>query len=156
MNTEDMIDNTIASLKIISMIKKNGRLSVRKGQLTIESDDNMQTLRRWFYHDSREVSLMHIKNTIFNAIKISKGILENKIETELKTWSLQRLAIEMQNCQAGLLNLKTTYNDDSLMIANIDVISDRLKAHCDEILSVINSKDYEKPTTHKASAHNSK
>ena len=47
----------------------------------------------------------------------------------------------MQNCQSGLLNLKTTYNDDSLMIANLDVINDRLKAHCEELIEYISTKD---------------
>lgn len=133
MNTEEMIDNTIANLKVIGMVQKNGRLSVRKGQLTLEPDDHFTKLRRWFNKDSRDLTLMHMRNTINNAIKLSKGIFTNKIETELKNWSIQRLANEMQNCQLGLVNLKTTYNDDSMMVANLDVILDRLKAHCAEL-----------------------
>lgn len=128
-----MIDNTIANLKVIGMVQKNGRLSVRKGQLTLEPDDHLMKLRRWFNKDSRDLTLMHIRNTINNAIKLSKGIFTNMIETELKGWSIQRLANEMQNCQLGLVNLKTTYNDDSMMVANLDVILDRLIAHCSEL-----------------------
>ena len=151
MNSEDMIDNTIASLKIISMIPKNGRLSIKKGQLTLETDDHFQRLRRWLMNDSRQLTLMHIKNTINNAIKLSRGIVDNKIETELKKWSLSRLTNEMQNCKHGLLNLKTTYSEDSLMIANLDVITDRLTAHCEELHVYLNLpkesiRDKNKPT----------
>lgn len=139
MNTEEMIDNTIANLKVIGMIQKNGRLAVRKGQLTIESDDHLQTIRRWLNKDSRDLALMHIRNTINNAIKLSKGMIENTVSTDLKTWALQRLATEMQNCQSGLLNLKTTYADDSLMVANLDVMNDRLVAHHKELFEYIAS-----------------
>lgn len=141
MNSEDQIDATITALKVISMVQKNGRLSVRKGQLTLEPDDHFKTVRRWFFKDSRDHALMHIKNTINNAIKLSKGIIENKLETELKSWSVQRLAKEMQNCQAGLVNLKTTYNDDPLFKANVDVILDRLQAHCAELISHLSAAD---------------
>ena len=135
MNTEDQIDGTITALKVISMVQKNGRSSVRKGQLTLEADDHLTTLRRWFFKDSRDHTLMHIKNTINNAIKLSKGIIENKVDTELKDWTVNRLATEMQNCQSGLMNLKTTYNDDPLFKASIDVLNDRLQEHCKELLN---------------------
>lgn len=137
MNTEEMIDNTIANLKVIGMIQKNGRLAVRKGQLTIESDDHLQTIRRWLNKDSRDLALMHIRNTVNNAIKLSKGMINNTVSTELKTWALHRLATEMQNCQSGLVNLKTTYANDSLMVANLDVMNDRLIAHHKELFDFI-------------------
>lgn len=135
MNIEDQIDNTIASLKIIGMVPKNGKLSVRKGQLTLEKDDHLQKLRRWIYKDSRELMLMHIKNTINNAIMLSKGLIDGKIETDLKMWSIQSLAKEMQNCIMGLTNLKTTYSDDSIIICSLDVISERLQQHCRDLMN---------------------
>lgn len=137
MNTEELIDNTIANLKVIGMVQKNGRLSIRKGQLTIEPDDHFQKLRRWFNKDSRDLTLMHIRNTINNAIRLSKGLMDNSIETELKAWVLQKLTVEMKNCEAGIMNLKTTYNDDSQMVANLDVIGDRLQAQYSELFHFI-------------------
>ena len=140
MNTEDMIDSTITSLKVISMVPKNGRLSVRKGQLTLEPDDAMQKFRRWFNKDSRDHALMHIKNTVQNAISLSKGIIDQKLETELKEWTINRLSTEMQNCQSGLINLKTTYNEDSLFKASIDVIIERLQAYCEELITHLDAR----------------
>lgn len=135
MNADELIDNTIANLKIISMVSKNGKLSVRKGQLMLDTDDNYQTIRRWINRDSRELTLLHVKNTINNAIRISKGIANNEFEIDpaLRLWTIQKLVTEMKNCSNGLVNLKTTYIDDSVMVANIDVIKDRLEANCAQI-----------------------
>jgi hypothetical protein len=135
MTTENNIDNTITALKVISMVGKNGRLSVRKGHLTLESEDTMQKFRRWFNKDSRDQTLIHIKNTIHNAMQLSTGLKARTIQTELKEWTFQCLHTEMQNCQAGLMNLKTTYNDDPLFKASIEVIHERLNAHCKELMS---------------------
>jgi hypothetical protein len=142
MNTEDLIDTTITNLKIIGCVPKNGRLCIRKGSLSLESDDHLQTLRRWFNRDSREITIIHIRNTINNAMKLSKGLATNQIETELRTWTLNKLMQEMNNCQQGLINLKTTYNYDTSYKASIDVLSERLQANCEE-LHIITNKQLE-------------
>jgi hypothetical protein len=133
MNPDEMIDNTLTSLKIMAMLPKNGRLCVRKGQLAIESDDNWQTIRRWINHDSRDQIMLHMRNCIGNAIKLSKGLIHNQIETDLKSWTIGRLLVEMKNSQTGLVNLKTTYCSDPAMVAAIDVLIERLNANCDEL-----------------------
>jgi phage host-nuclease inhibitor protein Gam len=83
---------------------------------------------------------MHIKNTVQNAISLSKGIIDQKLETELKEWTINRLSTEMQNCQSGLINLKTTYNEDSLFKASIDVIIERLQAYCEELITHLDAR----------------
>jgi hypothetical protein len=133
MNTEEQIDDTITSLKIIAMVQKNGRLCIRKGQLAIEPDDRIQAIRRWFNRDSRDQILLHLRICINNAVKLSRAILHNQIDVELKPWTLQRLLAEMTNSQHGLINLKTTYCNDPAMVAAIDVLIERLHAHCNEL-----------------------
>lgn len=128
MNAEDLIDNTITNLKIIGMVQKNGRLCVRRGQLTLESDDYLQLLRRWVHKDSRTHALMHVRNTINNAVTLYKDISQDKFDVQMKAWTLSQLAKELASCQTGLVNLKTTYADDSVMVANLDVILNRLAA----------------------------
>jgi hypothetical protein len=140
MNIEDQIDNTLTNLKIIAMIPKNGRLCVRKGFLNLETEDHFQTIRRFLNNDSRDICLDHIKNTILNAIKITKNIMNNQIEVELKNWTLQQISIEIRNCQTGLTNLKTTYNDDAVMKSQIDVLLERLNVHCEELSEYQQSK----------------
>jgi len=145
MNIDEQIDNTITTLKVLGMLPKNGRLCVRKGQLTLEADNQMQKIKRWIYRDSRDVTLIHIKNTMSNTNKLIKGIMNNQIELELKTWSLHRFLAEMINCQAGLVNLKTTYLDDTSMVATLDVICDRLQANCLELKTYLNNTEAENP-----------
>ena len=143
MNIDEQIDNTITTLKVLGMLPKNGRLCVRKGQLTLEADNQMQKIKRWIYRDSRDVTLIHIKNTMSNTNKLIKGIMTNQIDIELKTWSLHRFLAEMINCQAGLVNLKTTYLDDTSMVATLDVICDRLQANCLELKTYLNNSEAE-------------
>ena len=148
MNTEDLIDTTITNLKIIGSTPKNGRLCIRKGQLTLEHDNHFQLIRRWWNRDSRDITLVHIRNTIGNAIKLSKGIICNQIQADLKKWTIDKLLQEMTNCQSGLLNLKTTYNDDYSFMASLDVLSERLQANCEELLDYMSK--------HKENAGNQK
>jgi hypothetical protein len=131
---EEFIDNTIANLKIIGMLQKSQKLCIRKGQLTIELDDKMQFLRRWLHNDSRDHILMHVKNTVSNAIKIA-GTLMAKKESIITfhQWTLTRIMQEMESAEHGLLNLKTTYVSDAIMIANLDVLIDRLTVNRKEI-----------------------
>lgn len=131
---EDFFDNTIANLKIISMLQKNQKLCVRKGQLTLEREDRLQFIRRWFHSDSRDHILMHVRNSINNAIKIAKSLTEKENSTyKLKDWTLTKIMEEMEQAENGLINLKTTYAGDSIIIANLDVLIDRLKVNGEEI-----------------------
>ena len=126
---EDLIDNTITNLKIIALCPKNSRLCVRKNQLMIETDDYLQSARRWFYRDSRDLTLFHIKNTISNAITLIKSLNNKDFSLDLKDWTLTTLLQELLNAKEGLINLKETYNDDSVFKANIDIIIERLLAY---------------------------
>ena len=137
--TEDFIDNTIAGLKVISMVPKNGKLAVKKGQLCLESQLKAQGLRRWLNGDSRDMTLLHVKNTVSNAFKIGRMLMNadhnnvSVIEETMRMWTLERIATELEKSETGLLNLKTTYADDSMILATIDVMVDRQRAHRSEI-----------------------
>lgn len=130
---DDLVDKTMANLKLIGMINKGEKVCLRKGQLNIEQVDRLQSFRRWYNKDSRDVTLIHIRNTINDAIKIAKGLMMNNIQSEMKTWTVGALNQELKNCDTGLQNLKTTYIDDPSFLANIDVLCDKCKAQCEEI-----------------------
>ncbi len=130
---DEVVDRTMANLKLISMITKGEKLCVRKGQLNIEQIDRLQPIRRWYNKDSRDVSLIHIRNSINDAIKITKSLLDNKLQTDLSAWTVNALNEEIKKCEIGLQNLKTTYADDPSFVANLDVMIDRCQAHSDEI-----------------------
>jgi hypothetical protein len=130
---DELVDKTMANLKLIGMIKKGEKVCLRKGQLNIEYVDRLQSLRRWYNKDSRDVSLIHIRNTINDAIKIAKGLIANNIQSDLKIWTVSALNQELRNCENGMQNLKTTYIDDPSFLANIEVLLDKCKAQADEI-----------------------
>ncbi len=138
MNSDEYIDNVMANMKVIGMLQKNSKLCVRKGQLAIDSNNHFQFIRRWFNKDSRDSVMMHARNTINNAIKISKSIMCESIQMDLKDWTLTRINQEMEACELGLVNLKATYMDDAMMVASIDVMVDRLKANREEIMKYYN------------------
>jgi hypothetical protein len=133
MNTDDFVDNVIANMKVIAMVQSNAKLCIRKGQLAVDVDDRFQSVRRWIYKDSRDNIIMHIRNIINNAIKISKGLMKDEISSDLKDWTLVRMNEEMRACEIGLINLKTTYIGDSATVAALDVLIDRLKANYEEL-----------------------
>ena len=70
MASDEFVDSTIANLKVIGMVPRNGRLCVRKGQLCIDATDQLQPLRRWVRGDSRDLTLLHVRNTVQNACRI--------------------------------------------------------------------------------------
>ena len=133
MATEEFIESTIATMKIIGMVPKNGKLCVRKGQLCLDTVQG-QGFRRWLNGDSRDCTLMHAKNTIHNAIKINRVIMtSNDSMSAENEWTLRRMLAELEACESGLQNLKTTYACDSMILANLDVIIDRQHAHQIEV-----------------------
>lgn len=144
---DEVVDRTMANLKLISMINKGEKLCVRKGQLNIEQVDRLQPFRRWFNKDSRDVSLIHIRNTINDAIKITKSLIANNLQTDLSTWTVNTLNEELKKCEIGLQNMKTTYAEDPSYIANLDVMIDRCKAHSTEIDKGLGILQARKPAT---------
>ena len=112
---EEFIDNIITNLKILSIIEINDKLGVRKGHLSIDNG-RLQFIRRWFYRDSRDVIKIFIRDLVKNIT-----IVFSKINSyEDSGWVLARILTELENIEKGLINLKTTYSDDQVMIVSIE------------------------------------
>ncbi len=141
MQGDDFVDATMANLKIISMLQKNDKIRVHKGNISIDRGDGaVQAVRRWLNRDSRDVTLIHVRNTISNAIRIactlSSSIITTTRGSGLKDWTLQRFVGEMAAAELGLQNLRATYMMDSGVVASIDVMTERLRANCDELIRI--------------------
>lgn len=162
MDTEDFIDSTIANLKIMGMLQKNDKIRVHKGQISIDRSENAmvpfsQALRRWINRDSRDVTLIHLRNTVGNAIRVARALAASssaaassglslspggsspmmatmKPSGEMRGWTLQRLIEEMHAAEMGLQNLRATYNEDSSFMAAIDVLMDRLRMNSEDVV----------------------
>lgn len=163
MDAEDFIDSTIANLKIVGMLQKNDKIRVHKGQISIDRGDGaVQAVRRWLNRDSRDVTLIHLRNTVNNAIRIARALAfaeghggkqrdpqqpggavrhggdvrplwASKPCGDMREWTLKRLVDEMQAAEIGLQNLRATYNADSSVIAAVDVLMDRLRINSEDM-----------------------
>lgn len=128
---EDYVDVLIADLKVVASVPNGGRLSVRRGHLSVDATVHGQCLTRFWYGDSRDSTLQHVKNTVAGAVRTADGIMAAPGEPDWKAvWTLERLACEMERAESGLRNLRSTYAADSGMTAALQVVSERLQAHC--------------------------
>ena len=121
---EETIDLIITNIKVISQLNPNDKLCIRKGHLYIDTSSNFQFIKRWFYCDSREITLIYIHKLIKNI----RFILENcNCNSDDRLWILTRILNELENAEQGLINLKRTYSLDPYMSANIENISYKFK-----------------------------
>jgi len=140
---EESIDNIITNLKIISLVKVDEKLSIRKGHLQIDNSSNFQFLKRWFYRDSREFILLFIKDLIR-----SISSLFDKINSYRdSSWVLSRVLTEMENAKAGFINLKTTYCTDSVMVVKFDNVNVKFCELIEQIKNKINLCSHSYTTT---------
>ena len=142
---EDQIDVTIANLKILGMLQTGGKRCVRRTQLAVDRESRLQGVRRWLSKDSRDVTLVHIRKTLNAAVGIASAILATHegasaqaphaahAPGDLSAWTLARLIEEMRACESGLQILKASYADDSATVAALEVLADRLRAHCADL-----------------------
>ena len=125
MINDNFIDDIITNLKIIGLIEPNNKLSIKNGHLKLDKLDNLQFLRRWLNRDSREHTIIFLKNIIKNVSELINR-LDNFTETD-RRWIIRRIVCELENVEIGIKNLKTTYIDDSFIIVNLDNILCKLK-----------------------------
>jgi hypothetical protein len=133
---DDYIDVLIANLKVLAAVPNGGRLAVRRGQLSIDVTVHGQCVTRFWYGDSRETTIHHVKNSVAGAMRATDAIMApsgGKGPDWKDLWTLDHVSREMQSAEFGLRNLRSTYANDVGTIAALHVISERLEAHCDMI-----------------------
>lgn len=132
---DEQIDQCIVSLKIIGMIQENSKLCIKDGMLSIELNNKFTILNKLCNknNNNKRQYIDHVRKSILNAILISKNIINKKTEFEMLEWTLKRMLKEFSTCQNGLINLKTIYSNDTLIIAHIDTLIDRLSLSCEEL-----------------------
>ena len=116
---EESIDNIITNLKIISLVKIDEKLSIRKGHLQIDNSSNFQFIKRWFFRDSRDIILLFIKDLI----RSLTTLIDKLSSYKERVWLLTRIYTEMENAKAGLVNLKTTYSTDPIMVVKFENVN---------------------------------
>jgi hypothetical protein len=135
---DDYVDILIANLKVLASVPNSGRLAVRRGQLSVDTCIHGQCILRFWYGDSRESTIHHVKNTVAGVIRTSDDIMHITGLPKWKDlWNLSRIAKEMKSAEFGLQNLRSTYSSDAGTSASLQVTSERLQAHREVILRFI-------------------
>ena len=113
---EELIDWVVTNLKIISLIQKNEKLCIRKGHLQIDKVSYLRFLKRYYYNDSRESTIIYIKEVIKN-IKI----IINNINKDIHK------LIDIESIELGINNLKVSYIEDPMIVASLDHLLNKIK-----------------------------
>ena len=119
-DSEEIIDQLLTSLKVISMIKEGQKVCVRNGHLTLEiqSTGLAASMRRWLNKDSRTSTINYIKSVISNSITMSK--------THRNPDSVEKLVLGMHEALSGINSLIVTYAEDATVAATLQVLHNRI------------------------------
>ena len=160
-NLNDMnIDQIIINLKIIALIKKHEKLSVREEDKSLIIDPQFnflyfQSFKRWLNQDNRQKTMTYIHKIInktfewmdktYDEYKHKEDISEDieispEIFEESKENLLLRISKEVINAAEGLKNLRITYKNDSRINSEIQLLLDKIKIKVDKINSALNVK----------------
>ena len=111
---DDVFDDLLAALKVLAMIKEGQKMSLRKGQLSLENATNniIISIKRWLNCDNRHTTLTYIRNIINISLNEPPSLeLDQALEGAL----------------TGLNSLLVTYADDAHTVAVIQVLEDKIK-----------------------------
>jgi hypothetical protein len=138
----EITDNILVNLKIISKIAPNNKLKLIHNTTTIEKEGIANWLLRWYNGDSREKTVNFIKVVLADAINMTNDIMNSTYinnrnrrttyeETEY-TKSLSTLFLiknEMYNSKTGIVNLQKTYELDIQIISQLEVVMNKIDGH---------------------------
>jgi hypothetical protein len=143
---ESTYDHIIHQLKVLSGVKKNGRVRMSQhGKMTIESETYLTPFVRRLRGDSREQGLRQISSTLSEAFHHTRLMLNSKYlvqhseadaEKDECTRLVKRLRImarELDAAISGLEALRFTYSDDAETVNELQVMEENIKLQLDEI-----------------------
>lgn len=136
--SNDKIDRILINLKVLATIAQGERITVyANGSFSIYQSGWLQSLSRRTFGETRWGNLDSIKTVISEAINILQTYINlvdkstnlpsslpyptlNSCVNYIKTFSK-----ELEAVKSGLENLKVTYEADSLMVANLNLLIER-------------------------------
>ena len=131
------INNILLNLEIIRQIKEGDKLAIDilpgSTKLFVDSNTILSGAKRWYNGYNREDNIKFIEELIVTTEKTSKIIVDgkhNEIASTLK-YAITKSII-------GLNNLKTTYNNDSIIIAKLTLIVNRFNKVISNLNNLIN------------------
>jgi hypothetical protein len=110
--------------KIISMLEPARKLYINDGMLALEPISVLSPIKRWLTNSNRRGVITRIKQRVEEL----EGFCKNDpVALGDNMWIKDDLIKLIDKVKLGLNNLRETYNDDSQMSANIELIVARLE-----------------------------
>jgi hypothetical protein len=157
-DSEHMKDLCLTNLKILSQIKDGDKLYCLNGIFSIDSPTYTQGIFRWYYSESRNITLKNLDDLLSNLFKTIDHIYKKELKTEQSLENnyysrmlsksnnifneegkneLLTFLTEMKNCINGLNNLKLTYKADISTVSSIDVIIEKINVRIKKISNIL-------------------
>lgn len=119
----------ITHLKFISTFEPGDKINI--STLQIEKNTIINSIKRYWYGESRNTTLNFITTTIDQSSQIILNLLNSDSISDKMLCST--ITTDLKKCINGLKNLQQTYIDDKLFFCTIDTIIDNIEAKISEI-----------------------
>jgi hypothetical protein len=139
-SNQKCIDKLFVDINIISHIKTGQKLSVNGSNIRIEQQDLYTIVKRWWFKESREISINYI-NEMVDDIDI---ILETLLECDSKLNTVSRFKDKLEKFLHGISNLSKTYVGDNYIISKLELITERISDKIVIISEYLINKNYVK------------
>ena len=136
----DAVDLVIINLKVLAGLKETDRLITRNAAFEVQETGWMQTLSRKWNGDTRWSNFVEIKKLVDDALRILGAYCAHAFgpsstvggaapipKPDNAPESVRTLITELNGAAGGLSTLKLTYVGDPRMLANLDVLLQKLQ-----------------------------
>lgn len=153
LSLDQLKDNCLANLKILSAIKIGQKLGYFQNKFYIDEDSYISSGTRWWNKSSRNETISQLEKFVSNVFKSIDNIysneanIKNNYYTDIvgvsKTFKEENSTIlltynsEINNCIKGLSNLKQTYKDDISTVSSLDIIIEKLNVRVKKIQGLL-------------------
>lgn len=140
MDNNILHDYIFTNLKVISKIDTHSKIIIRNGNIYIDDSKVWyQSIKRWCFGDDRYGTIQFIKTIIQTAFTYSNNLtLKYKTNQDKSVLSiLENMKKDFENGLRGIEKLKETYNEDLVMVSNLEIISNSITEHSKELENTI-------------------
>lgn len=116
------IEEILADMKIITLVKPNQKLYIADNRLALERETGyMHAIRRYLGNQTRRTVLSKIRQRV---CELENYVTNNLIKEE---WIQNEFVSLKEAVVQGLSNLQETYHDDSQTYVTLDIIIKRVE-----------------------------
>ena len=119
------INDILLDLEVINQVKENDKLAVNiipgKKTLIVDNYSYFSSFKRWYYKYNREDVISYLEELLMK-IENASNTINNGNHMEIG----ETLKNAINKSLSGLTNLKNTYNNDSLIVAKIILLNNKL------------------------------